>query len=594
MRCIRRLFPLLFLPALASAQAPHLTGRAVVAPAEGLLEADLCLSRFSERDEVRFLLSAAMNIRVVTDSVGRPLPYRGEYDGRLVGEAREYVVEVPDDARPLRRLCVSYRGAVPPFDRNDATFDWKGRVTSVGGVLRASEQSAWYPTLFDSTTGGAVRSMSYGLDIECPECAGIYLNGSRPVAGVAGRFASATPRGVLLLAGEVGFLETEGLSFVGGPAGPAAVRGFAQGVGEIAGYYEEVMGLPYRERPTFLTFRSVWSERPDGVPMWQFVTWPTIAMSGGVAFDSVLVDEGRGPTLPLSLWTTLSHEMAHYYFGTVLEPVGPLRWFAIESAAEYLSLKAVAALKGPAAGWARAIEVAQGMGTTTLPSLDRILEPGEITGTYRYNYAPAFLLALEARVGAAPVLAMLHNLARTPAGARIDFARLADAAEQGGLPRAALIERWDAGAIRGAIAAQAAMALPGSLERPETVGFGIRIASALLNVDTTVTGRLQVLGALRSLLTRDSQNLPALYQIGKAGALTGRETAVARAALETYLRFPAPSGAPSHAGAHWRLGQIAEHDGELDRARSAYRASLDLDPRYGPARDALARLGGSP
>jgi len=222
MRGIRRLFPLLFLPALASAQAPHLTGRAVIAPAEGLLEADLCLSRFSERDDVRFLLSAAMNLRVVTDSVGRPLPYRGEYDGRLVGEAREYVVEVPDDARPLRHLCVSYRGAV--------------------------------------------RSMSYDLDIECPECAGIYVNGSHPMAGVAGRFASATPRGVLLLAGEVGFVETEALSFVGGPAGPAAVRGFSQGVGEIAGYYEEVMGLPYRERPTFLTFRSVWSERPDGRP----------------------------------------------------------------------------------------------------------------------------------------------------------------------------------------------------------------------------------------------------------------------------------------------------------------------------------------
>ena len=580
--------------ASASAQTPHLSGRVTVDPSRGLLDGRLCLFRFTPRSDLRFVLSAAVNLMLVSDSTGRSLPYAGEYNGRLIGEAREYVVTRRESDSLPGHLCLAYRGAVPPFDSNTATTDWKGRVTSIGGVLRASEQSTWYPTLLDSASGRLERAVSYDLTVECTGCRSIYLNGSRPIAGSSGRFSSSVPRPLLLLAGELSFQETPDITLVGGRAGPEATRAFSAATRELAGYYERLLGIPYRERPTLLTFRSVWSERPDGVPSWQFVTWPTIAISGGVTFDSVLAGPSGARTVPHGLWTTLSHEMGHYYFGTLLDPVGPLRWFALESTAEFLSLKAVAALRGPEAGVARAIQVAQGMGQVTLPRLDQIRRVDDITGTYRYQYAPAFLLTLEARHGEAKVLAMLRELLATPAGAAIDFERLAGAAERAGLPRAALTDGWAVENILAAHAAQARRTLDLVAARPGSEALAEEIASALVNVDTTRVGRLAVLAALQRVVARDPDRPAAQYQIGKIGALTGQELDVAQAALKRYLRHPAPPGSPSHAAAYWRLGQIEEHRGRLDQARAAYRAALERDPAYGAAREALSRLGGPP
>lgn len=570
----------------AAGQKPHLSGAVTLDPPAGLISARVCVSRFAPRRDLRFILTAGANLAGIADSAGRPLSYRGDYAGRMVGEALEYVVNQPDSTRPLGALCVTYRSAVPPFDSNTATTDWKGRITSMGGVLRASEQSRWYPTLHDSATGRNEQEVSYDLAVECPRCRGLYVNGARPVAGPSGRFVSAVPRGVLLLAGDFAFQETPELTFVAGPAGPDAVQAFSAAIRELSHYYAGLLGTPYQERPVLLTFRSVWSLRPAGVPSWQFVTWPTIAMSGGIAFDQVLERRGNVEEIPRWLWTTLSHEMGHYYFGTLLDPVGPLRWFVLESTAEYLSLRAVRAIRGEAAGLARALALLQGMGTVTLPTLDAIRRPDDISGTWRYQYAPAFLLALGRRQGEDRVVEMLRHLLATPAGTVIDFERLAAAAEQAGLPRAALTEGWRVEEIRATLLEGTLPALARAAADPASTGDAIDIATQLLNLDTTRTARLGVRDQLRRIVRRDSLQLRAHYQLGRIGVLTGQDLDRAVASLELYLRHPAPS----HAAAHWLIGQIEEQRGRPEAARQAYRAALASDSTFARAREALERL----
>ena len=120
--------------------------------------------------------------------------------------------------------------------------------------------------------------------------------------------------------------------------------------------------------------------------------------------------------------------------------------------------------------------------------------------------------------------------------------------------------------------------------------LAVTIAVSLVNADTTVVGRIQVLGVLRHVIALDPENLSAHYQIGKIGALTGEQLDLAEASLEYYLDNRPPAGAPTHAGAHWRLGMIFEHRKQLDRARAAYEAALELNPAHARAQAALEAL----
>ena len=62
------------------------------------------------------------------------------------------------------------------------------------------------------------------------------------------------------------------------------------------------------------------------------------------------------------------------------------------------------------------------------------------------------------------------------------------------------------------------------------------------------------------------------------------------ASLRLCLGLDPPKGAPPHSAAEWRLGNILEKKGDAAGARAAYRAALELDPKYAPASDALRAL----
>lgn len=95
---------------------------------------------------------------------------------------------------------------------------------------------------------------------------------------------------------------------------------------------------------------------------------------------------------------------------------------------------------------------------------------------------------------------------------------------------------------------------------------------------------------LEPLLARTPPDVPALYQVGRIGAVSGQELDRAEAALRAYLQHTPPAGAPSHAGAHWRLGMIAEHRRDTAAARRAYETALQLDPNHAQAKEALKKL----
>lgn len=84
----------------------------------------------------------------------------------------------------------------------------------------------------------------------------------------------------------------------------------------------------------------------------------------------------------------------------------------------------------------------------------------------------------------------------------------------------------------------------------------------------------------------------ALYQIGRLAALTGQQLDRGLASLHRCLELAPPTvpNTPSHANVQWRLGQLLEKKNDPASARAAYEASLQLDPNFAPAKEALAKL----
>ncbi|HYC69963.1 MAG TPA: tetratricopeptide repeat protein [Opitutaceae bacterium] len=82
----------------------------------------------------------------------------------------------------------------------------------------------------------------------------------------------------------------------------------------------------------------------------------------------------------------------------------------------------------------------------------------------------------------------------------------------------------------------------------------------------------------------------ALFQLGRLSAVTGDRLELGAAALRKCLAATPPPDQPSHAAAHWRLGNIREKQGDKAAARASYESSLQLDPNFRPAQEALKAL----
>jgi hypothetical protein len=578
----------------ASGGAPYLEGRVHVDPAEGVLDVASCLSGFEPAREIRFLLNRALNVKSVATREGVILDYEGETTPVYVGDGREYAVVRPDTDPPLDAVCVEYRGAVPVYESNTATVDWKGRIAAGFGTLRAAEQTRWYPSLHDPATGRVTTDVSYALDVACPTCQAIYLNGSPPVRGAVGRFESATPRPLLLYAGRFDFRETDRITFVGGAASDGTAAVFSRLAATIGDLYASLLGDAYEERPVLLSFNSVSRRYPPGQVSWQFVTWPTITFSGGLDFDAFVEPGSEPPGVPPWLVRSLSHEMAHFYFGTRYMPHGPLFWFALESTAEYLSLVATHELLGELALAEYLMQFPREIGEGAFPALSEVREPSGMSGAHYYRLAPAQLLMLESAVGRGPVVGLLRGLLAQQADEPIDQAALQRIAAAAGITAAPYDRAFEAGsgdvrafAVDRAHRALAAAAADGPAPP------ALRLAAALAEADTTRAGRLQVISAISALAERAPDDMSVRYAIGRMGAVTGLQLDLAAASLEAYLRRPPPEGAPSHAAALWRLGMVKEHAGEPAAARALYKQALERDPQMQGAREALDRLRGA-
>lgn len=428
---------LLLAPALA-AQAPHLSGTVDLDLPRGLIAADVCLSNLPRRDTLQFVLNRGLNVRSVQNAAGAALPLVGSVKLQAGDVGLRYVVR--DTTKAPGRFCIAYTGAYPIYNIQADTFrasDHSGVIAFNGRTVRARGETFWYPVLYDSATDRLHTGVTYGLRVRCPTCAAVYLNGSPPRRGPDAEFRSAEPREAILFAGDFPIVEVGGSLFLGEQIATDTAKAFRAEFDRIARFYEEFLKVPYGRGAVFIRVRPVRRERYG--QLWGFFAWPTFGVAGlGFGdFAQVLRDTtaARAPLLGF-----LAHEMAHYYFGTVLSASSAYEQFYSEPFANYLGLKAIRRFVSEEAyrNGLRA-HVRNVLAGPELPSLDRADRRALGSDPYRYEYGTLLLFALEREIGDARMRALLHALLTAPDRAVADYAFLRRKALEVGVPAAV----WD-------------------------------------------------------------------------------------------------------------------------------------------------------
>jgi tetratricopeptide (TPR) repeat protein len=100
----------------------------------------------------------------------------------------------------------------------------------------------------------------------------------------------------------------------------------------------------------------------------------------------------------------------------------------------------------------------------------------------------------------------------------------------------------------------------------------------------------ETFAAFEEILATDPDDRGALYQMGRTAAFSGTNPDRAIECLERYMTMEVAPGYPGYDGAHWRLGMIYEHKGDVDRARTEYETAVELNPDGEKYRESLASL----
>jgi len=314
---------------------PHIKGNVKISIKKGTIECDLTLSNMPKVSDYYLRLNSGMNIRYIknTEPLMLPLQYeRSLQDTLSSGESSAYYIPawtVSGKYLP-HTIRFNYVGMYPVITDTTSAVDWRGNIAFNGTTLRADGmQSAWCPILYDVQTDTRYEKVTYDLDVICEDCKVIYINGSQPVTGTYAKLSSNKPQDMTMFAGDFKSVSIEGDNFLNPDAGVEQLAELDKTLNSYQTYLEKKITIPYKGKTTYIQTTPV--SKNDS---WLFASYPTIVKVGwGDGMKSFASKEkGTG------FLQYMSHELAHYYFGTVRTFNSEIGDIISEGFAEFLSL----------------------------------------------------------------------------------------------------------------------------------------------------------------------------------------------------------------------------------------------------------------
>jgi len=393
------------------AQKPHLSGKVEVVMATGQINCDFVLSNIPDLGKnYLILLNKGFNIKAIKDSSNKTISYEGFYNGKMRGEGLTYIPQKGNDvfANP-KQLHITYTGAFPIYTDTLNFIDFKGLIAFNGKTVRATDQSKWYPIIYDVQNDRQIEQMTFDIRVTSKDSKTIFVNGDLPKPGPVAAFKSDIAIAPMLFAGDYDVQKTSGALFLNTEMNEKQLAVFEQNIAEMKAYYFKALKIPYDTKNVFIEHAPV--EKFNKGRSWGFVSFPVIAFAGTKLGD--MIDQEHSKLKDTTDYPFIAHEIGHYYFGNVLQPNSTLFWFFLESTAEYLSVKA----SEQKFGKEFAVKYFQIRGKQlkdfkAVP-LNAVKDMNSITGTYRYSYGPFLLRGLEQMIGEKRMFKFLNTCLTT-------------------------------------------------------------------------------------------------------------------------------------------------------------------------------------
>ncbi|MFC3562519.1 M1 family aminopeptidase [Pedobacter jamesrossensis] len=437
MKKILLLIAMAFTFNIVTAQIPHLSGKVEIVMSTGQISCDFTLTNIPDfGKDYQILLNKGFNIKAIKDSLNNTLSYDGFYNGKMRGEGLIYVPQKGNDVLTNpKKLRIVYTGAFPIYNDTLNFIDFKGLIAFNGKTMRATDQSKWYPIIYDVKGDKQIEQMTYNIEVISKEAKMIFVNGDLPKPGPVANFKSTIAIAPLIFAGDYGVQKTSGALFLNTEMNNKQLNIFEQNIAEMKAYYFKSLEIPYHTKNVFIEHQPV--EKFNKGRSWGFVSFPTIAFAGIKLGD--MIDEKHSKLKDSTDYPFIAHEIGHYYFGNVLQPNSTLFWFFLESTAEYLSVKASEKKFGKDFATNYFQRKGKELKNFKALPLNKVTDMNQISGTYRYSYGPFLLRGLEQIVGEKQMFKFLKTCL-TAKNTPTDYSFFKENALKSGITK----KEWDA------------------------------------------------------------------------------------------------------------------------------------------------------
>ena len=404
------------------AQIPHLTGEVKISILNGTIEGDLEYSNLPKLKNYSIWLNTGLNLRYFRDGEDKfnygNIKY---YDEEKSSEAFQYYFPDKDNKDRFlpEKFKINYVGKFPVISdtlKASNRGDWKGNIAFNGKSIRASEQTAWYPILYDIENDVELNKVTYDIKINCIDCESIYLNGSSPIKGKTANFKSDKPISMMLFAGIFDFTKNNHTYFINTELNSEQEKVLGSWTDKIVNFYENKFKIPYENSVTYLYTTPISKKNA-----WMFVTYPTIVIIGQEKYNvKSYFAPNTNKLKDNSNIEYFAHELGHYYFGTVIVPNSELRWVFLEGLTEYLALQTVKEVLGEESYHKKIDTYLKGT-IDYIPKSMATIKNSEIDETYRYYYVPLLVTALEKEIGKERVWNWLRTVLKSEKSVKTDY-----------------------------------------------------------------------------------------------------------------------------------------------------------------------------
>ena len=307
------------LSAAAQDSIPYLTGTVHLSIEKGTMDCDLTLRSYPIISDYLIRINSGMNILYFRSVQPDFKIYydRSSNDSTSTDETNGYYFGAdPKQGGKFLPKAIRFRytGKFPVVTDTAmagevSVQDWRGNIAFNGYSMRADGlQSCWYPVLYDIKMKKRYERVRYDLDVDCPDCRVIYINGTAPVSASHAHLHSDVPREMFIYAGDFPVVSSQGTFFLNAGLDEAHLRSFTRATSDIKHFYESRLKIPFTDT---ITYVQATPTAPDHA--WAFVAFPSIV---NVGFGKYALNSYADPQGNSWLISTMSHELGHFYFGT--------------------------------------------------------------------------------------------------------------------------------------------------------------------------------------------------------------------------------------------------------------------------------------